>query len=444
MNDNSAAVNDSGIEPASSLKWPLMKKVLFVEAVMLPFLVFFIFRLLYIVDHPEAEPYMNRDALLDAYQVCLFYIPVVFCLLATGFLLQKKNIHSPFYLHLINQSWWLFAAWAGYMIGMVTGPFWLVFIVLGAICLSLFGRSIAFAGIFSCFSILIGTTVMERMGIIDYAPFYDSLPRDESGRLSNEWVISSMTWPILACLIFFWSFSELLIRLQKQSDEILRTSEQLTRANDLITRYVAAQVSERILAGNTDDIDKHCRKKLTVFFSDIKGFTTISERLEPEDLSYILNDYLSEMTRIVEHYNGTIDKFVGDAIMVFFGAPESTTDRDHALRAVRMSIDMQNKMEELRERWKKQAIAEVFEIRIGINTGQASIGNFGSEGRMDYTAIGRNVNLAARLESNCAPGKILISRTTKTLIEDEISCKPMGEIMVKGVRDPVETFEVIA
>ena len=170
-----------------------------------------------------------------------------------------------------------------------------------------------------------------------------------------------------------------------------------------LSKYLSPQIYQSIFSGERDVAIRTERKKLTVFFSDIRGFTEISERLEPEDLSEILNDYLSEMSRIVEKHGGTIDKFVGDAIMVFFGAPAATDDRDHALRAVRMAIEMQERMQTLPERWRSHGIVEVFEVRIGINTGHASIGNFGSEGRMDYTAIGRHVNLAARLDHKQTP-----------------------------------------
>jgi class 3 adenylate cyclase len=148
------------------------------------------------------------------------------------------------------------------------------------------------------------------------------------------------------------------------------------------------------------------------------------------------------MTLIAEKHGGTIDKFVGDAIMIFFGAPEATSDKDHALRAVRMAIEMQERMETLREAWRGQGIQLPFHVRMGVNTGQASIGNFGSEGRMDYTAIGRQVNLAARLEVNCEPDKVLISHSTWAFVNEEIPCTPKGEITERGVRDPVKVYEV--
>ena len=128
--------------------------------------------------------------------------------------------------------------------------------------------------------------------------------------------------------------------------------------------------------------------------------------------------------------------------MIFFGAPDATSDEDHALRAVRMAVEMQARMETLRDEWRDRGHQLPFHVRMGINTGQASIGNFGSEGRMDYTAIGRQVNLAARLEVNCEPDKVLISHTTWAFVKGEIPCTPKGEIEAKGVRDPVKVYEV--
>jgi class 3 adenylate cyclase len=179
-----------------------------------------------------------------------------------------------------------------------------------------------------------------------------------------------------------------------------------------------------------------------LFFSDIKDFSEAADLLEPEDLSEVLNEYLTEMVRIGEAHGGTIDKFIGDAIMIFFGAPLCTHDVDHAERAIRMAIEMQETMTRLQDKWRRNGFEYPFELRIGINTGQASVGSFGSTGRMDYTAIGRQVNLAARLQQHCEPGKILISHSTWTLVRERIDCVFGGELTVKGVRDPVKVYEV--
>jgi class 3 adenylate cyclase len=291
--------------------------------------------------------------------------------------------------------------------------------------------------------VMVAMTVAEQAGLIRYAPALRLAPLQD-GHLDRSWLLtmggpSLFALVALAALICFivdrWSEREL--RLEQ-------TSDQLGRANDLISRYVAAQVAQQIRAGNYGAVDRHDRRKLTLFFSDIKGFTEVADTIEPEDLSRILNEYLSEMTGIAERYEATVDKFVGDAIMIFFGAPMATHDRDHALRAVRMAIEMQGRLDELRAKWAGEGIEESFQVRIGINTGVASVGNFGSKGRVDYTAIGRQVNLAARLQVNCDPGKVLLSHATWSLVHDEVPCTAKGEVQVKGFRLPVKVYEVAA
>jgi class 3 adenylate cyclase len=425
------------------LEWNDVHKALIILSAAAAFLLAFLPRNLYLIEHPEIEPYISRAALAHMRDVGIGFVIFVALMIPIGLLVRHTKGWRRLYLHVANQSWWLMFAWAAYLVGLVTSPMWVLYIMLGFFCLLLFDLPIAASGMATCLVAIVATTLAERFGMVAYGPLYEAWPQID-GRLTDAWVISSTTWPAAFSLVAFGLFAVILTRARRQSEQLAQMTEQVTRANELISRYVAAQVAERILAGDTESIERHERRKLTIFFSDIRGFTEISERLEPEDLSRILNDYLSEMSHIVDEYGGTIDKFVGDAIMVFFGAPAATDDVDHALRAVRMAIAMQERMQTLPERWRSHAIGEVFAVRIGINTGHASIGNFGSEGRMDYTAIGRHVNLAARLEASCEPGKILISHATWLLVQDEIPCTPRGEIRVKGVRDPVTVYEVSA
>ena len=185
------------------------------------------------------------------------------------------------------------------------------------------------------------------------------------------------------------------------------------------------------------------RKKLTVFFSDIKGFTELTDRLEPEVLSSLINNYLNEMSKIALKYGGTIDKFVGDAILIFFGDPETKGEKKDAQACVLMALEMRQRMEYLRKIWEDQGITAPLRIRIGINTGFCNVGNFGSEDRLDYTIIGGQVNLASRLESNATAEQILISHETYALIKEKIVCEKGQEIKVKGIVHKVQTYEVI-
>jgi adenylate cyclase len=184
------------------------------------------------------------------------------------------------------------------------------------------------------------------------------------------------------------------------------------------------------------------RKVLTAFFSDVAGFSTIAEKLEAEDLVDLLNIYLTDMTEIILKYEGTVDKFEGDAIIAFFGAPIDF--EDHATRTCLAALDMQNRLAELREIWKKEGRPEMF-MRIGINTGQMVVGNMGSINRMDYTMMGDSVNLAARLEgvNKQYQTYTMISEFTYELAKNDIEARELDSIRVVGKQEPIEIYEVL-
>ena len=206
--------------------------------------------------------------------------------------------------------------------------------------------------------------------------------------------------------------------------------------------YLSPQVFNSIFSSDTTIIKKHQRKNLTIFFSDIVSFTDLSDTLEPELLATLINNYLSEMTNIAIEYGGTIDKFIGDAILVFFGDPESRGNKEDAMACVSMALEMLEKLELLREAWRERGLARSLNARMGIHSGVCTVGNFGSEDRLDYTVIGNGVNLAARLETNSESNKILISEDTYLLVKEEIKCIKKQEISVKGVSYPIQTYEV--
>ena len=219
--------------------------------------------------------------------------------------------------------------------------------------------------------------------------------------------------------------------------------EKIEKLAAKLSKYLSPQVYESIFSGKQNVKIEAYRKKLTVFFSDIKGFTELTDRLEPEVLSALLNSYLNEMSNIALKYGGTIDKFVGDAILIFFGDPESKGDKEDANACVLMALEMRERMKYLRKLWEDQGISKPLNIRIGINTGYCNVGNFGSEDRLDYTIIGGEVNLASRLESKADSGQILISHETYALIKKQIVCEKKEEINVKGIAHKIQTYQVI-
>ena len=227
--------------------------------------------------------------------------------------------------------------------------------------------------------------------------------------------------------------------------EALEKSAELEILSAKLARYLSPQIYEQIFSGNQDADVTSQRKKLTVFFSDIVGFTDITEHLESEELTSLINFYLNEMSTIALKFGGTIDKYIGDAILIFFGDPETKGYADDATNCLKMAIEMQQKMQELTNVWGKNfGLKTALSIRIGINTGFCTVGNFGSENRLDYTVIGSPVNLASRLESSAQPNKIIVSEETYLLVRDLFELQEVGEIKLKGISRPVKYFEVIS
>jgi class 3 adenylate cyclase len=209
-----------------------------------------------------------------------------------------------------------------------------------------------------------------------------------------------------------------------------------------LSRYLAPQVYQMIFEGVQDTSIRAKRKKLTIFFSDLKDFTATTEALEPEDLTYLLNKYFEEMSKIALEYGATIDKFVGDAMLMFFGDPETQGVKEDALRCVRMAIAMQRRMADLQVLWSDKGYEHPLRMRIGINTGFCNVGNFGCAQRMDYTVIGGEVNLAARLEQAGDPDGILMSFETYALVREEIETEERPPIALKGISSGVPAFAV--
>tara|TARA_B100001173_G_scaffold280317_1_gene263663 strand:- start:195 stop:1148 length:954 start_codon:yes stop_codon:yes gene_type:complete len=223
--------------------------------------------------------------------------------------------------------------------------------------------------------------------------------------------------------------------------EAQNKTEQLEAISGQLSKYLSPQIHEQIFSGQQSAEVKSNRKKLTVFFSDIVGFTDISDELESEELTNLLNFYLNEMSLIALKYGGTIDKYIGDAIMIFFGDPKSLGIEEDAKRCIEMALEMLDKMRELEGYWGKNfSLKNALQIRIGINTGFCTVGNFGSDNRLDYTAVGGAVNLASRLEHLALPGTAVVSEETFMLVNQFFKFKLPEETEVKGFLRKVKYY----
>jgi len=221
-----------------------------------------------------------------------------------------------------------------------------------------------------------------------------------------------------------------LIKLRTFEQEVMKVA---------LARFLPPKIVREMLRGSEDLLTRIRRKKLTIFFSDIRGFTALSDQIEAEETVEILNRYLREMTEIIYEYEGTLDKFIGDGIMVFFGDP--LDQEDHAIRAIKMALAMQKRIRELNKTW-FQANGQVLPVGMGINTGYCTVGGFGGECRLDYTAIGTPVNIAARLEGLATGGDIIISHSTYSEVQDQVEVEDRGEVELKGLHHRIKTYRV--
>ena len=225
--------------------------------------------------------------------------------------------------------------------------------------------------------------------------------------------------------------------------EVERKSKEVEAISTKLSRYLSPQIHEQIFSGKQDAEVKSNRKKLTMFFSDIVGFTTISDELESEEITNLLNFYLNEMSNIALEYGGTIDKYIGDGLMIFFGDPDTLGVENDARKCVEMAVSMQKKMNELIGYWGKTfGLKKDLQVRMGINTGFCTVGNFGSNDRLDYTAVGSAVNLASRLEAAATPGAIMVSEETYLLVRQFFSFQDPKEIEIKGLLRKVKLYEL--
>lgn len=424
------------------LAWSAADKCLFVALIFLTFTLWYWVSWFYLLRNPDSAPYVAHDFLPTALRVQTVAVVSLACLVVAALVLRRRPAHASVLIAPTLAVCVYVLLSGAQFFGLHTSLFaGLTIIASVAVGYVLFARRHMHVAVATVVTGLAAIAVAERAGRLPYAPLFREAPFHD-GVLERSFLLY-LGGPTILMMVFIGLIVYFVIdRWHDREHKLEVVGEQLGRANEVISRYVASQLAEQVRNGNYSMLERHERRRLTLFFSDIEDFAAIADQMEPEDLSALLNDYLSEMTAIAERYGGTIDKFVGDAIMIFFGAPDATTDTDHALRAVRMAAEMQVRLAELRERWARQGIERPFHVRMGVNTGVVSIGAFGSHSRLEYTAIGRHVNLAARLQAQCERDCVLISHSTWVHVQDSIAAVAKGEIALRGFQQPVTAYEV--
>jgi adenylate cyclase len=224
-------------------------------------------------------------------------------------------------------------------------------------------------------------------------------------------------------------------RLEEQMAELVRTGE--------LKRFLPHQVAEGLLAGQLSTSDGFERRRLTLLFADMVGFTDLSDTLEPEELSDVFNEYLREMTAVAVAHGGTLDNYIGDGLMVIFGAPSQEEESAQAWAAVKAAFGMMARADELTAAIRERGIPADLRVRVGVNTGHCTVGVFGSDLLRAYKAVGFAVNMAARLQSEADPGTLLVGFRTYALVKERVRARSRGELTLKGAARPVEAWEIL-
>lgn len=300
-------------------------------------------------------------------------------------------------------------------------------------------------GLFGGLSMLLGILLalaLDTHGALPYAPVL--LARDLGAQQALPWSATQFSHILVLGSICMLLCLGNLHSQRVQAARLRTLHRMLERSHRLVQRYVPAQLAARIDTGDHDETSRPERRVLSIVFIDVEGFTAMSEQRSPEQLAAILNRYLSEMVALVDAHGGTLNQIIGDGIMVFFGAPGAADEDEAARAAVRMAQAMQQRMAALAGQWSAYGLEQPLRIRIGINTGPASVGDFGPEGRKLYSGIGLHTNLAARVQAHCAPGEVLITESTWTRVREQLPTQARGEVCLKGLTTPVRIYAVAA
>jgi adenylate cyclase len=225
-------------------------------------------------------------------------------------------------------------------------------------------------------------------------------------------------------------------RVEEQMAELVRTGE--------LKRFLPHQVAEGLLAGHLSPSEGFERRKLTLLFADMVGFTDLSDTLDPEELSEVLNEYLREMTAVAVAHGGNLDNYIGDGLMVLFGAPNRAEESIQAWSALKAAFAMKERAEALTAAIRDRGIPADLRVRVGVNTGHCTVGIFGSDLMRAYKAVGFAVNVAARLQSEAEPGTVLVGFRTYALVKDRVRAEQREPLKLKGAARPVEAWEILA
>ncbi len=362
------------------------------------------------VEYLYDVQYLNTEFLQHYYFSSHLLTLNILLNIVVGWVLLRKNLNPMLYELYSSLSFNLHAFYVAFFFGIFVTPGLLVLILMLGFSVIILRPWILILNLLVFFMLFFLTAIAHVKYHFPYLPLLSSLSVYDA-EIRTFLVPAVAVYCIILFLLFFYFFNAL---SQATKDK----QRYFTTITEKLSRYTSPQIYEGIVNAKSGEISLESKMKfLTIFVSDIKDFTRITENMESETLEIILNEYLEAMSSIALEYGGTIDKFIGDSVVIFFGDPASFGKQEDAVRCVNMALEMQEKLVEMNTKWLALGLIEPLKIRIGINSGDCIVGNYGSDTLLNYSVIGKNVGIASLLEQQCPPNHILISQRSMELVE---------------------------
>jgi len=386
--------------------------------------------------HEGAVDWIDHDFARTVGPIGLAEGAFVILLLLVGLLLRRRAPERLFFAHVVIQYAAASASFNAYIHGAITNASsFLAGMAIGAFALLLFPPGVALPAIATFMLLTVGSTIAAGVGLIPYAPLFAHSPVVH-GRIETSYLASSLTWATIISLLILSLMTFVLIRWRDREGKLEDMTALLKK---MFGRYLSTEVMNSLIENPSALELGGERRRVTIMMTDLRGFTALSERLEPEQVVQMLNGYFEIMVDIILQYQGTINEIIGDALLVVFGAPQEIDDR--AQRAIACAIAMQNAMARVNATNRAQGLPEI-EMGIGLNETEVVVGNIGSSKRSKYAVVGSGVNMASRIESYTVGGQVLISESVRNEAGEVLRIDAQREVFPKGAEMALKIYEV--
>ena len=384
----------------------------------------------------DRSPWVNWPFVQSYYQINRVIGTPLILLAFVGLWLRRRSPQNRAFAHIVIQYNAIHMSLACYVFGPVTHPgAFLLAMALGALNFLLFKPALAMPWLGTFTVLTIGSTIATLAGLIPYSPLYSSSPFIE-GKIDTFYFIGTIAFVIMVFLLMLFLISYIFARWR---DREAKVAEMTALLKKMFGRYLSTEVMTSLIENPLALELGGERRKVTIMMTDLRGFTALSERLQPEQVVQMLNVYFEIMVEVVFKYHGNINEIIGDALLIIFGAPQEMPDR--AQRAIACAIDMQNAMAEVNKENRIQGLPEL-EMGIGLNETEVIVGNIGSSKRSKYAVVGSGVNMTSRIESYTVGGQILISQSVLSEAGDILRIDAQREVLPKGAQTPLTIYEV--